>query len=123
MIEPPPSYAPPVKDEGVSSHRRITPLRKLQKQASPEPEWVNCQFCKKQSTIRRVSEPSDEAKCITVCCCSLGIFISFLPSAANWLEKIDVHCASCGKHIASIPPDGEVEIVRVSERPQLPSAK
>ncbi|RWA14464.1 hypothetical protein EKO27_g659 [Xylaria grammica] len=84
MREPPPTYAPPVKGEGINKSQRITPLRQLRKEEGPEPDWVKCPLCNKVTTIRRVSEPSDEA---------------------------------------NIPPDGEVEIVRVSNRPPLPTAK
>ncbi|KAJ8126315.1 hypothetical protein O1611_g7324 [Lasiodiplodia mahajangana] len=117
MSTPPKDYAPPVKDEGGA--RKITPLRKLQReQQGPEPEWVKCQFCKKATTIRRVSEPSDEAKCLTLCCCVFGVFSLFLPFQSKWFENIDIHCASCDKHLATIVPDGEVQIVRVPNRPQ-----
>ncbi|TGJ88302.1 hypothetical protein E0Z10_g475 [Xylaria hypoxylon] len=123
MSNPPRDYAPPVKTEGINSSPKITPLRQLRKEEGPEPDWVKCPFCKKITTIRRVSEPSDEAKCLAVCCCTLGVIVSFLPSSSDLLEKIDIHCGSCEKHIATIPPDGEVEMVRLSERPPLPSAK
>ncbi|KAI0109114.1 hypothetical protein GGR51DRAFT_512788 [Nemania sp. FL0031] len=116
MSAPPKDYAPPVKDEGA---RKITPLRKLQReQQGPEPEWVKCQFCKQTTTIRRVSEPSDEAKCLTLCCCAFGVFRLFLPIQSKWFENIDIHCALCDKHLATVVPDGEVQIVRVPDRPQ-----
>ncbi|KAI1421865.1 hypothetical protein F5Y12DRAFT_664077 [Xylaria sp. FL1777] len=123
MSDLPPPYSPPVQGEGINGRRRITPLRQLKKEEGPEPEWIKCPLCKKETTIRRVSEPSDEAKCFAICCCVPGIFLFFLPGLANWLERIDIHCGSCGKHIATVPPDGEVEIVRASNRPPLPSAK
>ncbi|KAI0422598.1 hypothetical protein F5X98DRAFT_99909 [Xylaria grammica] len=123
MREPPPTYAPPVKGEGINKSQRITPLRQLRKEEGPEPDWVKCPLCNKVTTIRRVSEPSDEAKCLTVCCCFTGLLLFLSPGAGDLFEKVDVHCCSCEKHIASIPPDGEVEIVRVSNRPPLPTAK
>ncbi|KAI1132717.1 hypothetical protein F5Y10DRAFT_230619 [Nemania abortiva] len=115
MSAPPKDYAPPVKNEGA---RNITPLRRLQREQGPEPEWVNCPYCKKTTTIRRVSEPSDEAKCLILCCCTLGIITLLLPSMSKWFKNIDIHCSSCDKHLATIVPDGEVQIVRVPNRQQ-----
>ncbi|KAI1752825.1 hypothetical protein F4782DRAFT_530312 [Xylaria castorea] len=124
MSAPHKDYAPPVQTEGneATIPRRITPLRQLRREAGPEPEWVNCPFCKQTTTIRRVAEPSDEAKCCLVCCGLLGLLFTCLPEKGEWWENIDVHCTSCDKHIATIPPDGEIQLVRVSERPPLPTA-
>ncbi|KAI0187117.1 hypothetical protein EV127DRAFT_483691 [Xylaria flabelliformis] len=119
---PPAMSAPPVYNE-TATPRRITPLRQLQREAGPEPEWVNCPFCKQTTTIRRVSEPSDEAKCCLVCCGFLGLLFTCLPGKGEWWENIDIHCTSCDKHIATIPPDEEIQLVRVSDRPPLPTQK
>lgn len=143
MSVPPRDYAPAVKDDGVNGARKTTPIRRLQREQGPEPEWVKCPFCKNTTTVRRVSEPSDEAKyartslphnrmrdtmlilptrCLTLCCCALGIFRLFLPSGSKWFENIDIHCTSCDRHLATVPPDGEIQIVRVPDR-QLPPLK
>ncbi|KAI0877718.1 hypothetical protein GGS24DRAFT_497648 [Hypoxylon argillaceum] len=122
MSVPPRDYAPVVKDDGVNGARKTTPIRRLQREQGPEPEWVKCPFCKNTTTVRRVSEPSDEAKCLTLCCCALGIFRLFLPSGSKWFENIDIHCTSCDRHLATVPPDGEIQIVRVPDR-QLPPLK
>ncbi|KAI0536793.1 hypothetical protein GGR58DRAFT_474185 [Xylaria digitata] len=126
MGDPPRDYAPPMKAGGANGGPRITPIRQLRRVEGPEPDWVKCPICKKTTTIRRVSEPSDEAKCLALCCCSLGTIALFRPSLSvnspNLYEKIDIHCCACGKHFATIPPVGEVEMVRLSERPPLPPA-
>ncbi|KAI1739252.1 hypothetical protein F4680DRAFT_151884 [Xylaria scruposa] len=120
MSVPPEDYAPPPYDEATRPRRRITPLSQLRREAGPEPEWVNCPFCRQTTTIRRVSEPSDEAKCCFLCCGLPGLF-TCLPGKGDWWENIDIHCTSCDKHIATIPPDEEIQLVRVSERPPLPT--
>ncbi|KAI0400162.1 hypothetical protein F4802DRAFT_586104 [Xylaria palmicola] len=130
MSDPPRAYAPPVRNEGgVSSSSnsnnnrgRITPLRQLRREPGPEPEWVSCPFCKKTTTIRRVSEPSDEYKCLTLCCAA-NISRLFVSNPDDLYVNIDIHCTSCDRHIATVPPDGVVQSVRVSERPPLPTKK
>ncbi|KAI0454836.1 hypothetical protein F5B21DRAFT_221622 [Xylaria acuta] len=127
MGAPPKDYAPPVKknegsDEGIIVPRRITPLRQIQREAGPEPEWISCPLCKQTTTIRRVAEPSDEAKCCIACCGILGLILRCLPGSGEWWENIDIHCASCDRHIATIPPDEEIQLVRLSNRPPLPTA-
>ncbi|KAI0543665.1 hypothetical protein F4679DRAFT_590253 [Xylaria curta] len=121
MSAPPEDYAPPTYDEATMPRRRITPLRRLRREAGSEPEWVNCPFCRQTTTIRRVSEPSDEAKCCLVCCGLPGLLFTCLPGKGDWWENIDIHCTSCDKHIATISPDEEIELARVSNRPPLPT--
>ncbi|KAI0443245.1 hypothetical protein F4803DRAFT_550345 [Xylaria telfairii] len=123
MSAQPKDYPPPVRIDEGAIPRRITPLRQLQRTANPEPEWVSCPFCKQTTTIRRVAEPSDEAKCCLLCCGLLGLILLCVPRSGEWCENIDIHCASCDKHIATISPDDEIKLARVSNRPPLPTQK
>ncbi|KAI0474749.1 hypothetical protein F4859DRAFT_78256 [Xylaria cf. heliscus] len=125
MSAPPKAYAAPVMkvdfdDDAIQ--RRVTPVRQLRREPGFEPEWVNCPFCKQMTTVRRVAEPSDEAKCCIVCCGLVGFLLLCFPRAGEWLENIDIHCGSCDRHIATISPDDEVKLARVSNRPPLPAA-
>ncbi|GAP84353.2 hypothetical protein SAMD00023353_0701710 [Rosellinia necatrix] len=119
IMSAPPDYASAAQDGGGPNQAaKITPLRELRAKPGPEPEWVECPFCKETSTVRRVSEPSDEAKCLSICCCGLGIVWFFV---FGLLLNVDIHCASCDKHLVTIAPDDEVQIVRVPNQRVPPS--
>ncbi|KAH8166202.1 hypothetical protein CIB48_g2053 [Xylaria polymorpha] len=123
MSAQPKDYAPLVRVDEGAIPRRITPIRQLRREGGLEPEWVDCPFCKQTTTIRRVAEPSDEAKCCLLCCGLPGLIFLCIPRSGEWCENIDIHCASCDKHIATITPDDEIKLARVSNRPPLPTQK
>jgi hypothetical protein len=62
-------------------------------------------------------------RCLTLCCCALVVFCLLLPHRSKWFENIDIHCSSCDRHLATVPPDGEIQIVRVPNRQLPPSLK
>ncbi|RYC55152.1 hypothetical protein CHU98_g11061 [Xylaria longipes] len=76
---------------------------------------------KQDGATAQPAAPVTRAKCCIVCCGLLGFIIRCLPGLGEWWGNIDIHCASCDKHIATIPPDEEIQLVRVSNRPPLPT--
>ncbi|KAI0198300.1 hypothetical protein F4808DRAFT_436515 [Astrocystis sublimbata] len=136
MNPPPPYDQAQGQGQGTSTSnpqgpRTLTPLRDLKRsQPGPSPEYIKCPSCKRVTTIRRQTEPSDEAKFCLVCCgCLSCLTLGCCGSAGDeggeqsWLEKIDMHCAACDKHLATFNPGEEIQVEKIAtNQPMGPAA-
>ncbi|KAI1489128.1 hypothetical protein F5X96DRAFT_642342 [Biscogniauxia mediterranea] len=96
---------PRIVEEG--NNRRVTPLNLLTK----EPAWIDCPFCKRTSKTQCTTTGSNMQTVAGVLLCLFCICLACVPCMCGWCEKTTIFCASCGNKVATIPEDGQIQVV------------
>ncbi|KAI5920459.1 hypothetical protein F4810DRAFT_713468 [Camillea tinctor] len=96
---------PRIVEEG--NNVKVTPLNLLTK----EPAWIDCPFCKRTSKTQCTTTGSNMQTVAGVLLCLFCICLACIPCMCGWCETTTIFCSSCGNKIATIPEDGQIQVV------------
>ncbi|KAI0012825.1 hypothetical protein F4779DRAFT_534743 [Xylariaceae sp. FL0662B] len=107
---------PPIVRE--QDPQMVTPLHMLGEQ----PTWIDCPACRQRTLTKITKEASSMQTIAGLVLCLFCVCLACLPCINHWCENINIYCSSCNARVATIPHDGQIQVMPVISSGQQPSA-